>query len=205
MTVAAILSLFVAMAISALIPGPSVLAVVSRSMTHGLQQGLLTLAGIMLGDYIFIFLALSGLTAAAAVMGEFASWVKYVGITYLLWLAYQTWNASTQTTLSDAEQPKTKHASCVLSGLVIGLANPKAILFYMGFFPVFVDITTIGMVDVVTIILTSTLSVGGVLATYAYFAARSRVMLQSNRARQWLNRCSASILASCGVMLAVRN
>ena len=84
MSITSGISLFLAMLLSAAIPGPSVLAVVSRSLTYGWKQGLLVVLGVLLADYIFIFLALSGLSAVASMMGEFATLIKYVGITYLL-------------------------------------------------------------------------------------------------------------------------
>ncbi|WP_194439616.1 LysE family translocator [Vibrio fluminensis] len=205
MTTTSAIALFLAMSLSALIPGPSVLAVVSRSISQGFRQGMFTVLGILLGDYLFIFLALSGLSAASVAMGEFASLIKYLGVSYLFWLAYQTWNTSIEGKLDFPQDTEYRQASSVLSGLVIALANPKAILFYMGFFPVFVDVTSIHAGDVFMILMISTLSVGGVLAVYAFLSAKSRHMFTNRLARKWLNRCSAGVLASCGVILVSRN
>lgn len=205
MTIASIITLFFAMFISALIPGPSVFAVMSRAMSQGLKQGLFTVCGILLGDYLFIFLALTGLSAVSIVMGEFVSVVKYVGVAYLFWLAYQTWNTRIDAAQESPECEEHSGTSSVIGGLVIALANPKAILFYMGFFPVFVDIANIHALDIIVILITSTLSVGGVLATYAFLAAKSSKMFVNSGARKWMNRCSAGVMASCGVILVARN
>ncbi len=170
MSITSGIALFLAMLLSAAIPGPSVLAVVSRSLTYDWKQGLLVVLGVLLADYIFIFLALSGLSAVASVMGEFAIVIKYVGITYLFWLAYITWtsNASVSSTRSPDKATK---ASSVVVGVLMTLSNPKAILFYMGFFPAFIDLQSVTVSDVVMIIAISTVSVGGMLSIYACMAS----------------------------------
>ena len=132
MSITSGIALFLAMALSAAIPGPSVLAVVSRSISHGWRQGLLVVFGVLIADYIFIFLALSGLTALASAMGDFATVIKYIGITYLFWLAYTTWTSSDD--VSSVKTPEATRASSVIVGVLMTLSNPKAILFYMGFF-----------------------------------------------------------------------
>ncbi|MCF7497035.1 MULTISPECIES: LysE family translocator [Vibrio] len=203
MTISSGIALFIAMALSAAIPGPSVLAVVSRSIVYGSVQGLLVVVGVLVADYIFIFLAISGLSLVASLMGEFAVLIKYVGVTYLLWLAYVTWTSE----VSDLTAKKTKvsiKSSSLITGMLMTLSNPKAILFYMGFFPAFVDLTALTALDVVSILLLSTISVGGILATYACAASKASFMFKGHIARKRLNKLSGGFLATCGAMLAVK-
>lgn len=209
MTTTSAIALFFALVLSSAIPGPSVLTVVSRSISHGWQQGLLVVLGVLTADYIFIFLALSGLSAVSVIMGEFAAIIKYIGIGYLFWLAYQTWNSPVtdsdeQAVHGKAAQGRDK-ASSLLTGTLVTLANPKAILFYMGFFPAFVDVTSVTAEGIITILLISTVAVGGVLGFYACLASKSRFVFKGRKARQWLNKLSGSFLASCGVVLATKS
>ncbi|CAH1601989.1 LysE family translocator [Vibrio jasicida] len=203
MSITSGIALFLAMLLSAAIPGPSVLAVVSRSLTYDWKQGLLVVLGVLLADYIFIFLALSGLSAVASVMGEFAIVIKYVGITYLFWLAYITWtsNASVSSTRSPDKATK---ASSVVVGVLMTLSNPKAILFYMGFFPAFIDLQSVTVSDVVMIIAISTISVGGMLSIYACMASRASFVFEGKNAKKLLNKLSGGFLATCGVLLATK-
>ncbi|WP_318400886.1 LysE family translocator [Photobacterium leiognathi] len=203
MSITSGIALFLAMLLSAAIPGPSVLAVVSRSLTYDWKQGLLVVLGVLLADYIFIFLALSGLSAVASVMGEFAIVIKYVGITYLFWLAYITWtsNASVSSTRSPDKATK---ASSVVVGVLMTLSNPKAILFYMGFFPAFIDLQSVTVSDVVMIIAISTVSVGGMLSIYACMASRASFVFEGKNAKKLLNKLSGGFLATCGVLLATK-
>lgn len=91
MTLISGVALFFAMSVSALIPGPSVMAVVSRSMVSGVRNGLMVVLGVLIADFIFICFALSGLLAVTSLLGAFAVYIKYAGAAYLIGLAYLTW------------------------------------------------------------------------------------------------------------------
>ncbi|MFA0222518.1 LysE family translocator [Vibrio splendidus] len=203
MSITSGIALFVAMLLSAAIPGPSVLAVLSRSLSYGWKQGLLVVLGVLIADYIFIFLALSGLSALASAMGEFATVIKYVGVAYLFWLAYTTWTSDVSESSSTSSEQGTK-ASSVIIGLLMTVSNPKAILFYMGFFPAFIDLKTFTTTDVMMILVISTVAVGGVLSLYACTASKARFVFQGRSAKTLLNRLSGGFLATCGALLATK-
>ncbi|MFA0241063.1 MULTISPECIES: LysE family translocator [Vibrio] len=203
MSITSGIALFVAMLLSAAIPGPSVLAVLSRSLSLGWKQGLLVVLGVLIADYIFIFLALSGLSALASAMGEFATVIKYVGVAYLFWLAYTTWTSDVSESSSTSSEQGMK-ASSVIIGLLMTVSNPKAILFYMGFFPAFIDLKTFTTTDVMMILVISTVAVGGVLSLYACTASKARFVFQGRSAKMLLNRLSGGFLATCGALLATK-
>ena len=203
MSITSGIALFVAMLLSAAIPGPSVLAVLSRSLSFGWKQGLLVVLGVLIADYIFILLALSGLSALASAMGDFATVIKYVGVTYLFWLAYTTWTSDVSESSSTSSEQGTK-ASSVIIGLLMTVSNPKAILFYMGFFPAFIDLKTFTTTDVMMILVISTVAVGGVLSLYACTASKARFVFQGRSAKMLLNRLSGGFLATCGALLATK-
>lgn len=205
MTISLGVALFFAMMVSAVIPGPSVLAVISRSISHGLKQGLLVTVGVLIADYVFILLALTSLATISSLLGELASLLKYIGITYLFWLAYISWNSDISESKQEVSSKNTPHATSIMTGMLITLANPKAVLFYMGFFPAFIDLTTITGYEISSVFVISTVSVGGVLSLYAYIASRGGVLFKGRKARLILNKLSAGFFASSGVMLATRN
>ena len=78
MTLTSSLALFTAMIALALFPGPGVLVVISRTISLGFKQGLVTVIGILVGDFIFILLAIFGLSALADFMGSFFIIIKLV-------------------------------------------------------------------------------------------------------------------------------
>ncbi|GMQ46663.1 LysE family translocator [Vibrio sp. 10N] len=200
MTLASSLALFFALALSAAIPGPSVLAVVSRSLSGGLLQGMLAVVGVIIADILLISLALLGLTTLALLLGEFAIILKYIGASYLIWMAWKLWHVSPNSDQSSVEGA----GSSVLTGIVMTLSNPKAILFYMGFLPAFVDLSSLTTVDSAIIYVLSMIAVGGVLTFYAGFASVMRAQLKNSHSSRWLSKLSGGVFASCGVLLVVK-
>lgn len=140
MTFSSIAALFGAMIVLATIPSPSVFAVVARSIASGFTHGLVTVIGIVLGDFVFIILAIYGLSAIAETMGSLFVLVKYLGSVYLIWLGIQLWRSKSN--IIEVEGIKeSSWLSNFLSGLFITLGDQKAFLFYLGFFPAFVDLS----------------------------------------------------------------
>ncbi|PML77358.1 LysE family translocator [Enterovibrio norvegicus] len=203
MTLLSSFALLLALLLSVIIPGPSVMAVVSRSLSFGVKQGLMVVLGVLLADYIFICLALSGLTAVASALGEFSSVLKYAGAAYLLWLAYKSWTSPTVSLENDTPN-QAKGASSLAIGLVITLSNPKAILFYMGFFPAFIDVQTLSTSGILTVLILSTVAVGGVLSGYAILGDKATHVFNGEKAKARINKLSGGILATCGVVLAIK-
>ena len=204
MTIASALALYSTMIILALIPGPGVVVVVARALDSGFRQGFVTAMGILSGDFIFIALAIFGLAALADVMGNFFVIIKYAGAAYLMYLGFQlitSANASTSTiTLKPAN-----YSTNYLVGLVTSISNPKVTLFYLSFFPAFFDIETLSGTDVVLLFVIATLSVGVVMAGYAYVAAKTKSSFAASPKTKYLKFGSGALLMGGGVFVALRS
>lgn len=204
MTIASALALYSTMIILALIPGPGVMVVVARALDSGFRQGFATAMGILSGDFIFIALAIFGLAALADVMGNFFVIIKYAGAAYLMYLGFQlitSANASTSTvTLKPAN-----YSTNYLVGLVTSISNPKVTLFYLSFFPAFFDIETLSGTDVVLLFVIATLSVGVVMAGYAYVAAKTKSSFAASPKTKYLKFGSGALLMGGGVFVALRS
>ncbi len=203
MTLSASLTLFLSMAILALIPGPGVLVVVSRTLSLGLRQGFITAAGIVAGDYVFILLALFGLAALAEVMGGLFIIVKYLGAAFLIWLGVSL-VLSRRQKLSPAEVKSSGGLSSFVVGLFTTLSNPKAILFYASFFPAFLDLSTVALQDVCMIFMVTTLAVGGVMCAYAYFSHKAKSTIHNAQRSSALTYGSGALLVGSGLFVAAR-
>ncbi len=205
MTLTSMLALFGAMAMLALIPGPGAFTVMATSLASGLRLGAVTAVGIVCADFVFIILSVMGLTALAQSMGGFFVIVKYLGALYLMWLAISLWRSSNtimDVDVVDSPAPKASVTSSYLTGFLTTLANPKAILFYVGFFPAFLDLARLSYVDVVVILGIASVSVGGVMFGYAYTANKTRELLSTPKARQRLNRSAGGVMACSSILLA---
>lgn len=204
MTLRTAFALFGAMFVLALIPGPGVFAVVARSMSSGFRHGAITTLGIVAGDYVFIVLTVSGLVALANTMGSFFVILKYLGAAYLIWLAISLWRAEVHS--GDIQGVKDfSFISNFLTGLFTTLGNPKAILFYIGFFPTFLDLSTISVLDVSLILFIATIAIGSVKLGYAFVASNTRRLISSPRAQKSTNRVASCIMACSGILLAVKS
>lgn len=202
MTLTTTLALFGAMLVFAMIPGPGVFIVVARSISSGFRHGAATVAGIVLGDYVFILISVLGLVVMADVMGRFFILLKYAGAAYLLWLAFSLWRADTRRQDISVKEPP--FTSNLIAGLLTSLGNPKVILFYMGFFPAFLDLSALSTMDLFWLLLVTAVSIGSVLLSYAWAASRARHMLSSQRAQRSINRTASGIFACSGVLLATK-
>ncbi|EAS47328.1 hypothetical protein GB2207_11943 [marine gamma proteobacterium HTCC2207] len=204
MTLTSALALYTTMIVLALLPGPGVVVVVARALDSGFRQGLATAMGILSGDFIFIALAIFGLAALAEVMGSFFVIVKYAGAAYLIYLGFQLITSSNNNTPSEAPKP-TNYSANYLVGLATSVSNPKVTLFYLSFFPAFLDLENISATDIALLFLIATFSVGLVMAGYAYVAAKTKSSFAASPKTQYLKFGSGALLIGGGVFVALRS
>jgi threonine/homoserine/homoserine lactone efflux protein len=191
------------MIVLAFIPSVSVLLVSARSAASGFTHGVFATIGIVVGDIIFIILAIYGLSVLAELMGSRFSLIKYLGGAYLIWLGIKLWRSSPGT--EEVEKNiEPSLLSSFLAGLFITLGDQKAILFYSGFFPAFLDLSSVTLADIIIIIVIATLAVGGAKLVYAYMADRASLLLSSSHATRIINIIAATVMVGVGVLLAVK-
>jgi len=123
-----------------IVPGPSVMFVVSRAIAHGRRAALFTVAGNALGVYLQLLLVAVGLGVIVERSAVVFSVLKLAGAAYLVWLGvsairHRASLAKQEVAVSAAQLPR----SSFLDGLIVGVANPKAIVFFMAILPQFVD------------------------------------------------------------------
>lgn len=202
-----LLAFTVAMVLLAASPGPGFLMVVARALSGGFAAGLAAIAGMVLGDIVFLLLAVLGLSALATVMGEFFLVVKILGAGYLVWLGVKMWRSRPALPALDtpaAARIAMPHWRSVLLGFVVTLGNPKAILFYGALLPTFVDVAALTLPDVVALSAMLTVVLFLVLGVYAWLAARAGRVVKSERALRWLSRTTGGILVGAGIAVATR-
>lgn len=121
----------------ALTPGPGVFYVVTRSVLHGRRSGLVSVAGVALGNFGNALAAALGLAAVFATSALAFDLVRYAGAAYLAWLGVQTLRAARAgAPPSDARALDPKRV--FRDGCVVALFNPKTTLFFAAFLPQFV-------------------------------------------------------------------
>ena len=86
MTIESAIAFAIGIFFLALSPGPGLAAIVSRALASGPVAGLAVTGGLVLGDFLFMAVAMIGMTAIAAALGPFFLVLKYAGAGYLVWL-----------------------------------------------------------------------------------------------------------------------
>jgi threonine/homoserine/homoserine lactone efflux protein len=117
------------------IPGPGNLALLTATGKGGVRAGMAATFGVIAGDQVLLWLAVAGLSAVLINYPRLYTSVKWAGAAYLIGLGYSLFNAKP----GDAPVLDMKSEHYFRQGLLITVLNPKAIVFYMAFFPLFVD------------------------------------------------------------------
>lgn len=204
LTLTTLLSLATVMLIGASVPSVSVFAVSARAATFGFYHGALTALGIVLGDIIFIVIAIYGLTMLVDLLGEHFNLIKYLGGAYLIWIGISLWRNKSATAVS-ASGTQASVQSSFLTGLLITLADQKAILFYLGFFPAFIDLTRLTLLDSGLILGIALVAVGVPKLLYAYLADRAGRVAGNSFILRILKPIAGSVMIGIGIYLFIRN
>jgi threonine/homoserine/homoserine lactone efflux protein len=187
-----------ASAILLVIPGPTILLVVSYALGQGWRTALPMAIGVALGDFTAMSFSLLGLGALLATSANLFTLFKWAGAAYLIYLGIKLWRAGG--TLE--AKPRTDAVSSMKmlghAWLVTAL-NPKGLTFFMAFLPQFID-TKSALVPQIGIFAVTFLVLAFANAfTYALIASRARTVVRNPRAIGIINKVGGSLLIGAGV------
>lgn len=184
-----------------LIPGPTVMLVVSQALSSGKRSVFPLAAGVGLGDLIAMTLSFVGLGAVLATSAFLFALLKWAGAAYLVYLGIQMFRAASSIDAETTPQKESPGAQ-FLSAFVTTALNPKSILFFVAFVPQFMSNNA--PLTPQFILLGVTYLILGMLnaSFYAIFASRLRELLRSARAVRNFNRGGGCVLVSAGVLAA---
>ena len=183
------------------IPGPGNLALITSTGKGGIRAGLAATFGIIAGDQVLMWAAVAGVAAVLAAYPNAFHLVQWLGALYLGWLGLKMILAKPGSAPVLTIQPRHYFRQAAF----ITLLNPKAIVFYMAFFPLFIDpsvppsLLTFGAMAATIAVLTFLYGLGAVLLTH-FLAER----LKANPRIGWaLEKLAGVFLVGFGVKLAV--
>ena len=183
------------------IPGPGNLALLTATGKGGVRAGMAATLGVIAGDQVLLWLAVAGLSAVLINYPSLYSSVKWAGAAYLIGLGYSLFNAEP----GDAPVLEMKSEHYFRQGLLITVLNPKAIVFYLAFFPLFVDpkihlgLITFGFMALTIAALT--LAYGLVVVLLAHHLAER--VRANPLATVMLNKVAGALLIGFGLKLAL--
>ncbi|MBU1231251.1 MAG: LysE family translocator [Proteobacteria bacterium] len=204
MNLLTLLTFAAAMFLLAASPGPGVFATLARALASGFSHAAVLVLGVVVGDLIFLLLAIYGLSSMAELLGSFFTFIKYAGGVYLLWLGLKIWRTPPELPSVQGVRELSWKKN-FLSGLSITLANPKVILFYLGFLPTFVDLTGLTNLDVLAISAVVTTVLGSVLLSYAWAASRARRLFTRQETVARMNKCAGGVMMTAGAVILTKS
>lgn len=193
----------IAIIVFLMIPGPGNLALITSTSKGGIRAGLAATLGLMVGDQVLMWLAVAGVAALLAATPTAFHAVQWLGAAYLAWLGLRMLMAGP----GDKPILHIRPSHYLRQAFAITLLNPKAIVFYMAFFPLFVDpahhqgLLTFGVMAATVSVLTFVYGLTMVLMAH-FLAERMRA---SPRIARALNRIAGLFLIGFGVKLAIGN
>ena len=200
MTLISSISLALTVMVFAITPGPGVFLTISKSLSSGFKIASFVVLGLCLGDIAYLLFAIYGLSFVMESMGNFFNIVKYIGGSYLIYLAYKIWNSSASK-VDFKSQKEESLGKNFLTGLLVTSSNPKVIFFYLGFIPAFMDLTTLTNTDVVIVTLIVFISLMISVLAIALAAHKAKEMFKNKKAVRILNRVSATLMFCVGILL----
>lgn len=192
----------VAVIVFLLIPGPGNLALITSTGTGLVRGGLAATLGVIAGDQILMWLAVAGVAALLTTYPAAFHAVQWLGAAYLAWLGLRMLLAKP----GDAPVLHMRPSHFFRQTLLITLLNPKAIVFYMAFFPLFVDpsrhqgLRTFAFMAVTIAVLTFMYGLILVLLVH-HLAAQLRA---NRRVSRGLEKLAGLFLIGFGVRLVTR-
>ncbi len=194
------LQLVVATMVFLMLPGPGTFCILTCAAQRGLRGGYAALFGVMLGDSVLMLLASLGVAALLRANPLWFHALQYAGAAYLCWLGLRLLFAKGEA--GGAFVPFNQLAD-LRRGFLVTLLNPKAIVFYMAFFPLFIDPATqkgsITLLAISGIVLCCTLCYGSFLVLAGNVAA-SRVRKNQAAARLF-SRLAGLFLIGFGIKI----
>jgi len=193
------LAFVAASAVLLVIPGPTILTVISYSLAQGRRANVALVAAVALGDSTALVISLLGLGALLAASAFWFAVVKWIGGLYLLILGVKLLRAGISPAPLAAADATASRLRLFANTYLVTALNPKGMVFFVAFLPQFIspaaDATRQLWVLAATFVVMATLNA----TLYAVFAASARQFLSSRRAQRGFNLAGGSLLGAAGV------
>jgi threonine/homoserine/homoserine lactone efflux protein len=195
---------FVFISIAVLVfPGPSILLIIANSLQRGVVVGLFTVTGGVMAMLVQLLVALAGLTSVVTVFESGFDLVRWVGAAYLMYLGVQRWRGQPHSELRG--RAARNYRSAVLEGFIVALTNPGTMLFFVAFFPQFLNAAAPVEPQLLLMAATFMLLTLVVDCSYASLSARIGHRLHEPRQGAVRNHLAGAILVAAAAALALVN
>ncbi len=185
----------------AISPGPGLFAVLAISTRFGPVPAIWVSIGHTVGDIIYVALAMLALNALAEVINESMLYVKILGASYLIFIGYQQFRSK-----GISFEPSSQKSSVIkllIAGFVVGVTNPKTIIFYLSFLPIFIDLNNLTLNTEVQVIVAIGLTVFFVLSLANILGVRLRSYIENPDSIRRINQVTGVTMILVGFFVAL--
>ena len=184
-------------------PGPVWVALGARALSGGFAAAWPLAVGVSLGDALWPLAAILGLNWIVAVWGDVLGLMRWVAVAMFLGMGWALWRKAGRALAADSRLTRPGAWAGFAAGVAAILANPKAILFYMGLLPPFFDLSRVTPADIAAIVALSMLlpMVGNLIV--ALSIDRVRATLTSEAARRRIDRVAGGLMIAAGIVIAL--
>jgi len=193
-----------ALVINAGSPGPSVAAMVARVISQGWRDVIPFMAAMWIGEVIWLSVAVLGLAALAEQFYWTFLTIKYLGVAYLLFLAWKMWRAPVDIGPNEKNAPKGSGVEMFFAGFAVTMGNPKIMIFYMALLPSIFELKAVSVGGWLELVLITLVVLFCIDTVYVSLAMRARMLLKSPRALRLSNRLSAGVMGAAATAIASR-
>ncbi len=203
MSLESIVTFFLITVVATATPGPTMLYIASCGLSHGYKGYLPALLGVLVADFIYFLLTITGLSVILLVSYELFYLIKWLGVAYLIYLGvrliFSNYSNDNKKNIL-AHQIVFRHA--FLKGFFIHLANPKTILFFGALLPQFIDVEKPVLLQMVIIGFILVLTQAIISVVYGAMGNRIRVSVKKSYSGRKLNVVSGFLFIVAGIWLA---
>lgn len=185
-----------------LIPGPTVLIVVSYALGHGRRSAMATVAGVALGDFTAMTASMLGLGVLLSTSAALFTGLKWVGAAYLVYLGVKLWRAPVTLGADAVDEPDVSPWRMMLHTYAVTALNPKSIVFFVAFLPQFLDAARPLAGQMVTMEATFLVLATLNATLYALLASAARKAVRTPAVQRAVNRTGGSLLIGAGLLTA---
>jgi threonine/homoserine/homoserine lactone efflux protein len=187
-----------------IIPGPTVLLVLSYALSQGKRVALATVAGVALGDLIAMTASLAGLGAVVLASASIFMVLKWVGAAYLIYLGVKLFQSAPAMGLGDiGKLEKSSPTSVFCHAATVTALNPKSIVFFIAFVPQFLTVQS-PLLSQFAILIATFVGLAALNAlVYALLADRLRARISQPSVLARVSRFGGSALIAMGIATAV--
>ncbi|MGB1237456.1 MAG: LysE family translocator [Pseudomonadales bacterium] len=182
-------------------PGPTTFLAIGQSLKHGKISVIPIVAGTLAGDMIAMTLSFVGVGAILATSAVLFNLFKWIGALYLIYLGIKAFRAKASTPNQQGHST-TSRTAIFRNAMLVTALNPKGIIFFMTFFPLFIDPQQAVLTQMILLGLTFQFAAASSVSIYACFAGALSAKTQNPNVQNVFNKVSGGLLISAGAVTA---